>query len=127
MRTLIRLLFTLVFLILAVLNVFAAKESVNPVAPVTISFHHIKKLDLLLSASLTLLSKPETAKSLPDATESTSGSRICSGQILHLESSNYKEPAVAVLTETTSRGSADDFSAAKNRIQKEKKLMKQLL
>ena len=52
--------------------------------------------------------------------------RICSCQIMNLESSNYSRRHIAVFAEKTNHGSAADFNAARNRIRRERKHLKQM-
>ena len=53
--------------------------------------------------------------------------KICSCQILNLQSSNYQHNKVAVFAEKTNNGSfSSDSKAAKGTIEKEKKHLKQL-
>jgi len=57
---------------------------------------------------------------------SNSAGRICSCQILNLESANYDHRYVVLLAEKTNDGSSAVYAAAKNRIAKEKKQLKQM-
>ncbi len=52
--------------------------------------------------------------------------RVCSCQIVDLESSNYEHRHVALLAEKTNYGSNSDFIITRNRIEKEKKQLKKL-
>jgi len=119
MRPLIRIAFAIIFLCFTALNLFAGTGSVKPVRAVTIQFDQIMELNTMLSTSLTVLTNK---KSGPDSVESAeSGGRICSCQILDLESSNYNHQHVVLLAEKTNNGNSSDYYIARNRIQKEKK------
>jgi hypothetical protein len=52
--------------------------------------------------------------------------RVCSCQIVDLESSNYDHRHVALLAEKSNYGSNSDFIITKNRIEKEKKHLKKM-
>ena len=58
--------------------------------------------------------------------ESSSTGKICSCQVLNLESSNFDHRYVVLLAEKKNDGSGAAYSIAKNRIQKEKKHLKQM-
>jgi hypothetical protein len=123
MRPLIR--FSLAFLLLCVasLDIFAGSGSVKPVQAFLIRKDQIQKLDELLSKSRVILTDNNTYVS-PAATESTG--RICSCEILDMESLNYHHQHVVLLAEKTNHGGSADFNQAKRRIQKEKKNLKRL-
>ena len=125
MRPLIRLSYTLAFLCFAALNVFAGTGSVRPVNPIAFRLSHIVKLDSVLSASVSVISVEKASPSSMDKAAESS-SRICSCQILNLESSNYDHRYVVLLAEKTNDGSSSAYNVAKNRIQKEKKHLKQM-
>lgn len=75
----------------------------------------------------------DSAISLADIVEtdksskfSPTGNLICSCQILNMESSNYDHRYVVLLAEKANSGKASDFRKAKNRIQKEKKRLREM-
>ncbi len=57
---------------------------------------------------------------------SSNGVKVCSCQILNLESTNYNHHYVVLLAEKTNDGQSSAFRIAKNRIRKEKKQLKNL-
>jgi hypothetical protein len=138
MNPLIRIFFILLFLSLSVIHAFAGNGSAMP-------FYHfsgnqkqirnssdiIRTVDSFLSVSLTVskISSP-AGMNAPGATAShettSSRGRICSCQILNLSSSNFDHRHMALLAEKTDHGTASDFSAAKNSIEKEKKQLKKM-
>ncbi|HEY4935072.1 MAG TPA: hypothetical protein VII44_00750 [Puia sp.] len=124
MRPLIRNAFA-ILLCLAVLNVFAGNGSARPIKQACFHFGEIIKLDSLLSEKVSVISVEKTVPASSDEA-AASGGRICSCQILNLESSNYDHRYVVLLAEKINDGSSADFSVAKNRIQKEKKHLKQM-
>jgi hypothetical protein len=123
MRPLIRFTIALLFLSLATLDSFGGSETARPVNPIDLHFKHIERLDSFLTSGIS----NHTAVSVlsPEKTLSSSG-RICSCQILNLGSSNYDHRLVVLLAEKTNDGSAEAYTVAKNRIQKEKKFLKQM-
>jgi hypothetical protein len=125
MRPLIRIAFTLLFLCLAIMNVFGGSGSAKPVSPSVFQIHNLVTLDSLLTVRVTLSVVEESSDVTPTAT-SNSTARICSCQVLNLESSNYDHRYVVLLAEKTNDGSGTAFVLARNRIQKEKKHMKQM-
>ena len=60
-----------------------------------------------------------------DETKSSTG-KICSCQVLNLESSNFDHRFVVLLAEKKNDGTRSAYTIAKNRIQKEKKHLKQM-
>ena len=131
MNPLIRVVFALLFLSLMVIHGFAGDGSVRPVNRSSeISYTAIQKVDSFLSASLVVSPMPsdENEPSASPAQKQTASfrARICSCQILNLESSNYNHRHIALFAEKTNHGSSADFSAAKNRIEKEKKQLKRM-
>jgi hypothetical protein len=126
MRPLIRLVFILVVLFFTALHLFAGNFPERSVDP---SLAAIKN-PVMSDSSLSVLTlSPETGKTAGKQTEeegATTGSHICSCQILHLESSNFDHREVAVFAEKTNNGASADYAIAKSRIQKEKKILKKL-
>ncbi len=121
MKSLIRIVFALLFLTLAINNGFAGNGSVRPINQFTgVSNFSIQSVDSFLSISL-------QAQAL-SAESGTGyyGARICSCQILNLESANYDHRHIALFAEETNHGSSSDFRVARNRIEKEKKQLKRM-
>jgi len=56
----------------------------------------------------------------------SSEEKICSCQVLNLESSNFDHRYVVLLAEKKNDGTGTAYTIAKNRIQKEKKHLKQM-
>ena len=123
-RTSIKL-FLLFFLSLAVMSCFAGTGSVKPLIKKAIPSKHILKLDSILAARVTIISTHKVS-SVSSEISSTSSGRICSCQILNLESANYDHRYMVLLAEKTNDGSSSVYKLAKNRIQKEKKQLKKL-
>jgi hypothetical protein len=120
MHPLIRFAAFLVFLSLAALSLLASPKSSRPVLTRVLQIRQIRGLDHFLddSASIVILEKKQAVEKT-----SVAGGRICSCQILNLESSNYDHRYVVLLAEKTS---ATGFKGARDRIQKEKKNLKKL-
>lgn len=115
----------LVFLSLAVFSCFAGTGSLKPANPATFQIRHIEQVDSFLNVGVTKLSSKDVS-AIPADAVSKSASRICSCQILNLESSNYDHRYVVLLAEKTNDGTSMAFKAAKSRILKEKKHLKEL-
>lgn len=132
MNRLIRILFALVLLTLIVINnSFAGAAAIRPVGHLSGKFAFtIQKLDSFLSSAVIVTSPvPEASPASPDKeniAENANRGRICSCQILNLESSNYSHRHIAVFAEKTNHGSSADFNTVKSRINKEKKHLKQM-
>jgi len=134
MKRLIRIFFALLLLtLIAINNSFAGTGVIRPVGHLPGKFTYtIQKLDSFLSSTVTATEAgpvQDASPASPDketaAGNSTRG-RICSCQILNLESANYNHQHIALFAEKTKRGSSADFHAAKNRINREKKHLKQM-
>jgi hypothetical protein len=125
MHPLIRFAAALVFLFLAALSVLAGPKSSRPVRTTILHLHQIKKLDNILPESAIVLTQDNRSGSLIEKLPSA-GVRICSCQILNLESSNYDHRYVVLLAEKTNNGSDAGFKATRNRILKERKQLKKL-
>lgn len=122
MHPLIRFAAFLVFLSLAAISVLAIPMSPRPVSTPVMQLRQIKSLDHFLGDSALI----ETVDKKPVSEVEkapVAGGRICSCQILNLESSNYDHRYVALLAEKTS---STGYKEARNRIQKEKKNLKRL-
>ena len=124
MRPLIRFSNTFLLLCVASLNIFAGSGSAKPVQVFLIQMNQIQKLDELLSKSRTILTDNNSSTVSPATAESTG--RICSCEILDMESLNYHHQHVVLLAEKTNHGGAADYNQAKRRLQKEKKQLKRL-
>jgi hypothetical protein len=125
MHPLIRFAAALVFLFLAALSVLARPKSSNPTHS---GFYYSREMQIIPD----LL--PDSGKSWnhdmnpgapSDETSGISG-RICSCQVLNLESSNYDHRNVVLLAEKTDFASSSGFKATRSRIEKEKKQLKKL-
>jgi len=104
---------------------FAGQSSIRPVAGILIVKARIEKLDSVLSNRVTIVeSKNKPALTSDEANSSTE--KICSCQVLNLASSNYDHRFVVLLAEKKNDGTGTAFAMAKNRIQKEKKHLKQM-
>ncbi len=121
MKSLIRTVFALLFLALAFNTGFAGNGSVRPINQFAgVSKFSIQSVDSFLLISLHILSLPA---------ESGTGyysTRICSCQILNLESANYDHRHIALFAEKANHGSSSDFRAARNRIEREKKQLRRM-
>ena len=130
MNPLIRYLITLLLLSSVLIsNSFAGTGEAMPATRLSGHFREaIHRIDSFLYASVSVHSTGErsgtSSKTVP-ATDHSSG-RICSCQIMNLESSNYEHRHIAVFAEKTNHGSAADFNAARNRIRRERKHLKQM-
>jgi hypothetical protein len=125
MHPLIRTTLFLLFLCLIASDVFAGTGSVRPVRPFSFHFKNLSKLDSFLKARVSVLSLHKKSVYSPEVAPSSTG-RICSCQVLNLESSNYDHRYVVLLAEKSNDGSELAYSIAKNRIQKEKRHLKQM-
>jgi hypothetical protein len=123
MYPLIRIAFILLFLYSVAFECFAGTESVRPVKPASFSSKNIGRLDSLLNPAVLVDAKEAV---LSDKNVDLSSSRICTCQILNLESSNYDHRSVVLLSEKTNDGSPGAYTAAKNRLLKEKKQLKKM-
>ncbi|HVY73758.1 MAG TPA: hypothetical protein VG890_02950 [Puia sp.] len=120
MSPLIRTLLALPFLSLSFAACFAGTGTVKPVQNTSRTFiSQVRTLDSALSTSLAVLTDDRTAEN-SDAATAHSG-RICSCQILNLQSSNYDHRHVALFAEKTNHGSSADYAVAKKRLDREKK------
>jgi hypothetical protein len=106
----------LAFFIIINSSVLAGKYSVKPVSNFSANFLvTVKKLDSSIE-----MSKPAVARA-------SSGTKICSCQILNLQSANYVHRNVAVFAEKTNSGnSSANYKIAKQVIEKEKKHLREL-
>jgi hypothetical protein len=124
MRPLIRFSIALLFPALSTLDSFGGSETARPVNSFNLEVKHIERVDSFLTADVS--THDAKTASLYHSGEALSSGRICSCQILNLGSSNYDHRYVVLLAEKTNDGSAEAFTVAKNRIQKEKKFLKQM-
>jgi hypothetical protein len=104
---------------------FAGQNSIKTIGISTVVSKGIEKTDSLLNTSISLV-EVKKESDLTAETTNSSGNKICSCQILNLESSNYNHHYVVLLAEKKNDGSENAYSVAKNRINKEKKHMKQM-
>jgi hypothetical protein len=125
MYPLIRNSFALFLLCFAGLNSFAGQGSVRPVNTVNFVSQCTEHLDSILSVRVSLLEVKKESELTSEEINSSAG-RICSCQVLNLESSNYDHRYVVLLAEKKNNGSGTAYAIAKNRIQKEKKHLKQM-
>jgi hypothetical protein len=125
MHPLIRISFTLFLLCFAVKTGFAEQGSVRPVMRVSIVSARIEKLDSILSNQVSVMEIKKESE-LTSEEENSSKGKICSCQVLNLESSNFDHRYVVLLAEKKNDGSRTAYAIAKNRIQKEKKHLKQM-
>jgi hypothetical protein len=124
MRPLIRFSSAFLLLCVASLHIFAGSGSVKPVRVFLVQMNQIQKLDEMLSKSRTILTDNNVSSASPAGAESTG--RICSCEVLDMESLNYRHQHVVLLAEKTNHGVSTDFNQAKRRIQKEKKQLKRM-
>jgi len=119
MYPLIRNSLVIVFFCLFSSSLQAGDGQIRPQSRFLVNSSQLTGVDSFLNRKL-------TGQRGTENTESSSGLRICSCQILNLESSNYDHRAVVLLAEKSSSGKNSDFRKAKDRIQKEKKHLKEL-
>src|SRR5580765_4353912 len=104
---------------------FARTMSIRPVKSPIINNDFIPKLDSFLCSVVSPM--PVEKDNGTSENENTHpSSRICSCQVLNLESSNYNHRSVVLLSEKTYDGTAAAYSAAKSRLIKEKKHLKKM-
>ncbi len=121
MKSLIRIVITLLLLTLNRGTSIAGNGLVRPINQFTgISMISIQAVDSFLSVTL----RPSSMQS--ESGNNSSRARICSCQILNLESANYDHRHIALFAEETNHGSSSDFRIAMNRIEKEKKHLKRM-
>jgi hypothetical protein len=104
---------------------FAGESSVRPVASISFLSEHIENLDSLLSDRVSVVEVKKESDLTSDEANSSAGT-ICSCQVLNLASSNYDHRYVVLLAEKKNDGTGTAFAMAKNRLQKEKKHLKQM-
>ena len=78
-----------------------------------------------MSNRVSVLEVKKESELTPEEANSSTG-KICSCQVLNLESSNFDHRYVVLLAEKKNDGNGTAFTVAKNRIQKEKKHLKQM-
>jgi hypothetical protein len=125
MHPLIRISFALFLLCFAFQTGFAGQGSVRPVKRVTLVSEQIEKLDSNLNNRVSVTEVKKESEQNSEKTNS-SEEKICSCQVLNLESSNFDHRYVVLLAEKKNDGTESAYSIAKNRIQKEKKHLKQM-
>jgi hypothetical protein len=104
---------------------FAGPLFVKPVKSRFITENKILKLDSFLSSAISPATM-EKENGIQNIETSQASSRICSCQVLNLESSNYEHHSVVLLSEKTNDGTSAAYSAAKNRLIREKRLLKKM-
>jgi hypothetical protein len=125
MHPLIRTSFAFICFWLLSINSFAGPLFVKPVKSRFFTENIVLKLDSFLSSAVSAI-PVERESGIQDIEASHSSSRICSCQVLNLESSNYEHHSVVLLSEKTNDGTTAAYSAAKNRLIKEKRLLKKM-
>jgi hypothetical protein len=125
MRPLIRLTFAVFCLCVATQNGFAGSFNTSPVKTASFQLKNISKLDSFLAARVSIIEVKKESEISAEESGANTG-KICSCQVLNLESSNYDHRYVVLLAEKKNDGSGAAFEVAKSRIQKEKKHLKQM-
>jgi hypothetical protein len=103
----------------------AGNGTVKPGRSFSFQFNQILKLDSILESQVPEMSVTEQLTH-PVEENSAVGVKVCSCQILNLESNNYNHRYVVLLAEKTNDRRSAAFTIAKNRIRKEKKQLKNL-
>jgi len=116
MRSFIRTPLLLICFISFSSQILAGSHSVRPVSVFHQNFFNtIQRLDSSIE------------KTVPVVTHSLSSTKICSCQILNLQSANYIHRNVAVFAEKTNNGNSSlNYRIAKQVIEKEKKHLREL-
>jgi hypothetical protein len=125
MHPLIRISFVLFLFCFAVQTGLASQSSVRPVTNVSFDSARIEKLDSILSNRVSVMEVKKESELTPEEANSSTG-KICSCQVLNLASSNYDHRYVVLLAEKKSDGNGTAITIAKNRIEKEKRHLKQM-
>ena len=125
MHPLIRKSFTLFLLSFTVLTGFARQHSIRPVSRFFVVYQPIGALDSILNGTVSVAEVKKESEAAGEKANSTSG-KICSCQVLNLESSNFDHRYVVLLAEKKGDSNGSAYAVAKNRIQKEKKHLKQM-
>jgi hypothetical protein len=125
MRPLIRISFALFCLCFATQTGFAGSTNTSPVKTATFKLKDVKKIDSFLTARVAVIEVKKESEISAEESSANTG-KICSCQVLNLESSNYDHRYVVLLAEKKNDGSGAAFEVAKSRIQKEKKHLKQM-
>ena len=122
MRPLIRIAPALYLVCLSTCSVWAGSglPANKPIS--LVHFEGVRRTDSLLSRGMPWDRKAES--SVDQVNVSTE--RICSCQILNLESNNYQQKNMVLLAERTGSGRSSDFRIARTRLQLEKKQMKKM-
>ncbi|HLA57910.1 MAG TPA: hypothetical protein VK622_04100 [Puia sp.] len=125
MHPLIRISFALLLLCFTVQTGFAGQGSVRPVMGSSFVLVSLGKLDSILNDRVSVVEIKKESELTADEANSSSG-KICSCQVLNLASSNFDHRYVVLLAEKKNNGNGTAYTIAKNRIQKEKKHLKQM-
>jgi len=107
------------------MNSFAGAIPVSPAKSPAANGNIISKLDSFLSSVVSPLPM-EKETGISESETVLPSSRICSCQVLNLESSNYDHRSVVLLSEKTNDGTPAAYSAAKSRLLKEKRHLKKM-
>jgi hypothetical protein len=125
MHPLIRTSFALFLLCFAFQTGYAGQGSVRPIMNVYFVSSGLEKLDSILNNRVSVIEIKKEAELTSDEVNASAG-KICSCQVLNLASSNFDHRYVVLLAEKKNDGNAAAYAIAKNRIQKEKKHLKQM-
>ncbi len=125
MHPLIRISIALFLLCIAFQTGFAGEGSVRPVKRISLVSVQIETLDSILSNRVSFTEVKKESELTSEEASSSAG-KICSCQVLNLESSNFDHRYVVLLAEKKNDGNGTAYTIAKNRIQKEKKHLKQM-
>jgi hypothetical protein len=125
MHPLIRISFTPFLVSFVIQTGFAGQGSVRPVMNASFVSVNIEKLDSILSDRVSVMEVKKESELTSEEAKSPTG-KICSCQVLNLESSNFDHRFVVLLAEKKNDGTRSAYTMAKNRIQKEKKHLKQM-
>jgi hypothetical protein len=124
MRSFIRNSFGLLFMCLSVFQSIAGSGSVKPVNSILFNYESIRKLDSILTVRVSRVAVKRVSD-MSTTEIANSSKRVCSCQILNLESSNYDHRYVVLLAESNDAGFSA-YRVAKARIQKEKNHLKRM-
>ncbi|MEJ0080634.1 MAG: hypothetical protein WDM78_06680 [Puia sp.] len=125
MHPLIRISFALFLLCFVAQTSFAGQGSVRPLMSFSLLSAQLEKLDSVLNERVSLVEIKKESELTSEEVSSSAG-KICSCQVLNLESSNFDHRYVVLLAEKKNDGNGTAYTIAKNRIQKEKKHLKQM-
>jgi hypothetical protein len=124
MRLFIRVTVICFLICILIQKIFAGGVSAEPLKSPIFNLNEIRSLHGFLSKHVG--TKDRAGQSSNTSEVPTITARVCSCQIVDLESSNYNHTHVALLAEKTNYGGNSDFIIARNRIEKEKKHLKKM-